>query len=524
MDLKIKKIFSLAIIFFLLMNIFVFAESFYFPYLKGRLRDESEYQTSYSNGKKYYRYEVNYTDRDSNRHNYYEEFHYDNNGRRKYFVQDTYSGNGTRVYIINGHFTEEEYKNDIDKKYSSYYGRDYDYYSPYGYDRRYGYYRHDRFLYDRPESEYKKEWRNNRKYFIYETSYRDSDGRTHYYEEEFYYDADDRRVYYVEEYYYDNGSKVYKYRDSFSEGDYRNYPYYYDKNHRYYKDGFRDNYRWYRYTDGRYYPIYRMDDKYYKTEFKNGKNYYIYETTYIDDSSRTHYFKEEFYYDENNYRQYYVEDYFYSNGGKTYLIKETFDERNKKSYDYYYQPYEENILYNQYFGNGIDTIEKKTNKIIADEVNEKSSTNEKIMAERNTNSSKKVSGYPRVLIMKNGSSKLVRGFENYTSDEVDLTSSVIKKKDSYLVPIALVSENLGILSEYNPNKLKTSLKKGAIEAVIYNNSNDVIVNGKRYNLGVDTEIRNNRVMVPVEILENFGYRNGKELVLNKYLDSITIRN
>lgn len=505
--MRFKRVIALVMLFFIFMTEDISAiDRRYQPFGNG-IRNDSEYTTSRKDNKKYYRYEFNYTDRENYRHNYYEEFYYSSDNKRYYYVEDFYyDDNNNKVYVIKKNLTEKEYDN-LSSYYFDYYGRDY--YDLYDSD----YYRDGRYRYGyrREDSFYDKKRKNGRDYYVYENEYYDRDDRKHYYKEEYYY-KNGYRQYSIEDYYYKNGKKIYEIDESFDERD-----------DRYYKNGPNKYDEYYRYNSYRY--GYRRDDSFYKQVRKNGKTYYVYEDEYYDRDDNKYYFKEEYYY-KDGYRQYYIEDYYYSNGGKTYLFKESFDERDKKSTPYYYNQTEENQLYNKYFNPTqiVTPIQKKTDKLRADSTNERTSVNEKIMAERNTNSDNYISGYPRLILMKEGEDILVRGFENYASDKINLGTKVVKRGEHLLVPIAKVSNNLGIISEYNPEKKCTTLKKGADEIVIYNSSSDMIVNGKTQTMGIRSEIIANTIMTPVTVLENFGYRDGEELIVNNYLGTIKIRN
>lgn len=127
-------------------------------------------------------------------------------------------------------------------------------------------------------------------------------------------------------------------------------------------------------------------------------------------------------------------------------------------------------------------------------------------------------------MMKEGSDRLVRGFENHVSDSIDMQTKVVKRESDMLIPIIEVATNLGIVSEYNQNEGYTLLRQGATDAKIYNSANRIIINGTPYSMGANSEVIANTVMAPVDVLEYFGYRNGKELVVNDLLNTITIRN
>lgn len=533
-------------------------------------RSQSAYRTKTIGSERYYYFEETYYDRDNIRHFYYEEFYLDNNNNRVYYIEDYYlDSRDEKVYVLKERFNSKDYNNYPRNYYYRYYNNIPDYNYRYTYNQ----------AVNRSQSAYRTKTIGSEKYYYFEETYFDRNDNRHYYYEEYYLDSNNNRVYYIEDYYYDSSNKkVYVLKERFNSKDYSNYPrnYNYPKSIDYSKDDFYTRFRniqrkYAEVSQGQFVTPYTfipaplpiasekwpkigeftvakedmakaLTDELFESNTSRYRPYYNIETIrglmkknypyyYFSGSDRetTKYFL---------YFFGFVDDYMVRFGNSKKETEWYLNNLGDELFATYYAYYNGYITQDQITGM-VQTTQKvqPTNyqKFIAEnrlsDINERVVNNAYTLNERKMidtgnrditrNAAKK---FPSSIVMSEGSSTMDRVFDEYPADLVEMGAPVYKQEGYYMVPAAMVGANLGIIVNYDPIERATYMEKGGVLVKFYNGSNTVFVNGVSYPLPTNSEVSNSRIMIPVNVLEHFGYRLGTDVQINFPNGVITINN
>lgn len=438
---------------------------------------------------------------------------------------------------------------------------------------------------NRKGSKYTSDKRNDRTYYTFEDTYTDDKGYKHYYYEEFYYDKYDDRHYYIEDYYYKNNDKIYLFKEHFNENKYYRNRRYWDEARPYedsqyenlrgnyeYFDNFRDiekntrpDYTGYDY-DRYYNPVNSLpaplppgtinwpQEKDFSRSKQDVADFLTKEVLKSNRSRRRPYYNVDAVYalmsryyphkvdSYNEYQTYsnflyyfgFVDDYINRYGYKDDYDREYIDTYASDFFELYYRYYRgiytEDDINKAITQKAPTNFDEKIAKINENQYNERADVNAKILKERKDSLSPQIytetqmTKYPNNITLNVHSSMMDRDFEYLEDDKIDMINKVYEENGRYFVPIASLGENIGIICSYNPDEKYLTMQKGSLVAKIYNGSPNILVGNTTYSMNTNSQIVNNIVMLPVDVLEHFGYALGRNLTINNYTGTINIYN
>lgn len=446
-------------------------------------RDKNDYNTKLSGNQTYYYFEKTYKGDDGKDHHYYEEFYFNRDNEREYYIEDyILNSRGDKDYVVKDRFNEKRY-NDFPSRY-------------YTDDRYYGKNSYSKIYYAKPNTAaYYNNFRNmQRKYrgngeSYYDYSYHPASslpgklppasagwpvksGFTN--------EKKDIAEFLAKELFRSNASR---YRQFFDPVTIR------ELMKKYYPESYDEDSD--RITIENFMYYFGFVDDYIQRYGKTPENAQRYMDTYGDDLFSI-------YYD-------------YNAGRLTDKDINSINDTAKKISDF-----SEDAAKNSRLK---DTYQRKED--IAKGMNERLVNDKGFVL-----TDAQMSLYAQNIKLRVDSVYMTRTFGENNSDSIDMGAAVVKDPDSgrYMVPIGIVGANLGIKAVFNQNERYLYLAKDKTEAKVYNNSSNIIVNGELKSMGAVSSVSNNRIMLPVEILEYFGYERGRTLVVDPKTKTIEIRN